>query len=477
MHAPQHAPKSSAARERGAEPRSADWRGRRVTLMGLGRHGGGLGAARYLASRGVRLTVSDSGRFSSLAESLDQLSDFPIERIALGGHDEADFRSAEFVVVNPAVRVDHPLLEIARAAGAVLTSEIELFLRACPARVIGVTGSNGKSTTATMLAAMLSAAGQRTWLGGNIGGSLLADVETMTAEDWVVVELSSFQLAHLSNTAPRPAIAVVTNCAPNHLDWHGSFEGYRQAKLRIIDCQSATAPVVLNSHDAETAAWASLQAARAREPWPLDELPPLTVPGNHNRQNAACAAAAAELAGVGRSDICRAAAEFRGLAHRIELVGERAGRRFYDDSKATTPEASLAGLTALAAGARRVWLLAGGQPKGMDYRDWARHVVERAAGVGIFGAARGELAESLRGASTRFDVVVVETLSEAFDWCWQRSAEGDAILLSPACASLDQFRDFAARGEAFRALVNDLATRKFAARGAVGPRERACNAR
>ena len=367
--------------------------------------------------------------------------------MTLGGHDEADFRSAEFIVVNPAVRLDHPLLEVGRAAGARLTSEIELFLRACPAAVIGVTGSNGKSTTVSLLAAMLEAGDRRTWLGGNIGGSLLADVDAMTAADWVVLELSSFQLAHLNETAPRPVISLVTNCAPNHLDWHGGFDAYRTAKLRIIDRRSASARVVLNTRNPETASWASLLGVQVCDPWPDAELPVLPVPGEHNRQNAACAAAVAELAGVDRASICRAAAAFRGLNHRIQWVREFAGRGFYDDSKATTPEASQAALTALAGGAC-VWLLAGGQSKGADYRDWAGTVAERARAPPCL-APRGELLEARCVASPRFDSVEFETLSDAFDWCWRRSAAGDAILLSPACASLDQFRDFVARGEAF----------------------------
>ncbi len=445
--------------------------------MGLGRHGGGLGAARYLAERGARLTISDAAGAAALASSLDRLADLPIERLALGGHEPDDFRAAEVVVVNPAVRPDHPMVELARRSGALLTGEIELFLRACPARVIGVTGSNGKSTTASMLAAMLAAGGRRAWLGGNIGGSLLGELDAMTAADWVVLELSSFQLAHLSDDAPRPAVAVVTNCTANHLDWHGSFEAYRQAKLRIVDRRSAGTLLVLNPHDAETAASASKIGSRIHSSWPLATLPPLCVPGEHNRQNAACAAAAALLAGVEPSAIWAALAGFRGLAHRIELVGEVGGRRFYDDSKATTPEASLAALSALTDGGRRVWLLAGGQTKGSDYRAWGAVVAERAAGVALFGAARGALAQCLREAAPRCDLQAVEFLPEALAWCWRRSVAGDTILLSPACASLDQFVDFVARGQAFRTWVDELALRETPQRGTLEKPAHACKVR
>ena len=209
--------------------------GQRATVMGLGRHGGGVGAARYLAEQGARVTVTDLADADALADSLDELAGAGIERFHLGGHREADFTEADLVVVNPAVRPDNPFVELARTAGARITSEIELFLDACPAPVIGVTGTTGKSTTAAMIAAALDAAGRRSWLGGNIGRSLLADLPRIRSDDWVVLELSSFQLHWLGENVRWPRLAVLTNFAPNHLDWHGSVEHYRQSKQRLLD--------------------------------------------------------------------------------------------------------------------------------------------------------------------------------------------------------------------------------------------------
>ncbi len=391
-----------------------------------------------------------------LGESLDLLADVPIARLVLGGHDEDDFRSAEFVVVNPAVRPGHPCLQFAQASGATLTSEIELFLRRCPARVVGVTGSNGKSTTCAMLAAIFATAGRRVWVGGNFGGSLLDDVESMTPDDWVILELSSFQLARLSEGVPLPAIAVVTNCAPNHLDWHGSFAAYRAAKQRLISGQSAAGIAVLNQHDGSLDGWRSVAGGTVRDAWPLERLPPLTIPGQHNRQNAACAAAAASAAEVSNGAVVAALAGFGGLEHRLQFVAEVAGRRYYNDSKSTTPEATLA---ALAAVDRPVWLLAGGQSKGVTFEPLARAIVARAQGAALFGAARQELHACLQACAPNFNAGVSERLDEALTWCADRAREGDAILLSPACASLDQFRDFTARGEMFCKLVRGLAPR------------------
>jgi UDP-N-acetylmuramoylalanine--D-glutamate ligase len=429
----------------------AEWTMRRVTVMGLGRHGGGVGAARYLARRGARVTVSDSADPQSLAESIEQLRDVPLAEVKLGGHDPADFRQAEFVVVNPAVRFDHPALQIARNSGAVLTSEIELFLRACPATVIGVTGSNGKSTTCSMLAAILTAAGGRTWIGGNFGGSLLEDIEQMTAQDWVVLELSSFQIAHLSDSAPLPRFALVTNCTPNHLDWHGDFGHYVRSKQRLVVGASPRSVVVVNEHDPQVRSWRSLAPGRMRSAWALERIPSLSVPGAHNRQNAACAAAVAEAAGIGDAVICGALASYEGLDHRLQFVAELDGRRFYNDSKSTTPEATLAALDAIDG---PVWLLAGGHPKAATFDELARAVVKRARGAALYGAAREALRKSLQSQAADFDAHATEHLADALDWCWRSSRRGESILLSPACASYDQFRDFAARGEMFCRLVH-----------------------
>ncbi len=423
-----------------------DWTGRRVTIMGLGRHGGGLAAARYLARLGARVTISDAADGDTLKESIEQLRDVPIAELKLGGHDEADFRTAEFVVVNPAVRREHRCLQVACQSGARLTSEIELFLRACPARVIGVTGSNGKSTTCSMLAAMFTADGRRAWLGGNIGKSLLGELSQIAANDWVVLELSSFQLAHLSDHAPLPQIAVVTNFTPNHLDWHGHLDDYRRAKRRIVREQSPSGVVVLNPHDAQVAEWSSPASGQTRAAWPLEAIPILAVPGVHNRHNAACAAAAAETAGVGKMAINSALRNFRGLDHRLQFVAEVAGRRFYNDSKSTTPQATIAALAALDG---PLWLLSGGHPKDAHFEELARAVVQRARGAGLFGQARESLQTCLQAQRAGFNALATEQLADALDWCWRQSQSGDVILLSPACASYDQFRDFEARGETY----------------------------
>jgi UDP-N-acetylmuramoylalanine--D-glutamate ligase len=445
-------------RETNVPLRDVDWNARRVTILGLGRHGGGVAAARHLAMRGARVTISDIADRDSLAGSLTQLADVPIEAVHLGGHDHADL-DADFVVVNPAVKITHPALHVAREAGARLISETELFLEACPARVIGVTGTTGKSTTCSMLHAVLLAAGRTSWLGGNIGRSLLRDVPAMTADDWVVLEISSFQLSHLGRGCRMPQIAVVTNCSPHHLDWHGTYANYADAKQRLVigGCES----VVLNRLDGEVSTWRKLAKGCAVDSWALERLGALLVSGKHNRQNAACAAAAAEIIGIERGAIRDALQGFPGLPHRLEFAAEIAGRRFYNDSKSTMPEATVA---ALAAVDGNVWLLAGGDDKGADFTSMAAAIAARVAGAAFFGAAGERIHGAVRSAGGLQPCVVVEHLRDALAWCWSRAQSGDTILLSPGCASLGQFRDFAHRGETFCTLVSQLA-----ARGAPAP--------
>ncbi len=422
--------------------------------MGLGHFGGGVEAARWFARNGGQVTVTDLADEQTLAESLQALRGEPIAHFHLGGHRKEDFRDAGLVVVNPAVRPDNPFLRIARESGARLTSEIAMFLAICRAPIIGVTGSNGKSTVAAMMATILRKAGRRAWLGGNIGESLLNRLPLILPDDRVVLELSSFQLWHLGPNVRMPPIALVTGCSPNHLDWHPSYEDYLAAKQRILLGQTRHDLAVLNTHDEEMAGWEGLVRGRLVPLPELDEIPPLAVPGEHNRVNAACAAAAALAVGCPWESIRRGLAEFRGLPQRLEPVGSVQGRRFRNDSTSTTPESTIAALESLD---RPIWLLAGGKDKGLDFGDLAAAVVEKAAGAAFYGSVRNVLLGWTAARDRQFPCTASETMAEALGWCWERSRPGEAIVLSPACASGDQFRNFRQRGEKFVELVRALA--------------------
>jgi UDP-N-acetylmuramoylalanine--D-glutamate ligase len=422
--------------------------------MGLGHFGGGVAAARWLASQGAVVTVTDVADEQALADSLKGLAGSPIARLHLGGHRDEDFRQADVVVANPAVRPGNPFVQLAKKSGARITTEIELFVEACQAPIIGVTGSNGKSTTAAMIAAVLRAQGRIAWLGGNIGRSLLDELPRISAEHWVVLELSSFQLWHMNPETPMPYVAVITGCTPNHLDWHTDFSEYVAAKQRMLIGQQADDLAVLNTFDVEAASWAAVVRGRLLPLYPLERLPKLAVPGAHNQVNAACAAAAALGARCGEEAIQKGLAGFRGLPQRLEWFAVVDGRRFYNDSTATTPESTMVALEAIEG---PLWLLAGGHDKGFDYGPLAAAIARRVVGAAFFGSARELLHRQVAARNPQLPLISVETMREALDWCWKRSRPGHAIVLSPACSSHDQFRNFRERGEQFVEMVTGLA--------------------
>lgn len=458
------------------------WRDLRVTVMGLGSFGGGEAAVSFLAERGARVTVTDLKSAEALGDVAARVLKLPGVTMRLGHHDFADFRDTDLLVVNPAVQRDNPFLRAAADANVPLTSEMNLFWMLNRSRTIGVTGANGKSTTTTLIHDMLRAAGIPVRIGGNIGRSLLPEVENIAETDWTVLELSSFQLADLDHLHASPNIAVVTNFAPNHQDHHASLEEYRAAKQTILRWQRPDDIAILNADDPDVAAWpirgqrqtfGAANSANARithDPigvaceQPRIELPLAashSLPGKHNAANVAAAALAASAAGADPAAIRSAVASFRSLPHRLEFLGEHAGRRFYNDSKSTTPEAAIAALDALAS-LGPIVLLAGGADKHVDLRRFATAIHERAKAVALLGQTAASLETLIRqphpwlsGEPTAPPAIHrASTLHDAFNWAIEQSAPGDTILLSPGCASLDWFNNYEHRGRQFADLVS-----------------------
>jgi UDP-N-acetylmuramoylalanine--D-glutamate ligase len=429
-------------------------RGLRATVMGLGRFGGGVGVTAWLAERGASVVATDLLGAQDLAAALGPLAAY-VRRGAvtlhLGGHDPADFTSCDLVVANPAVPQpwDNPHLRAAIDAGIPVTTEIRLLVdRLDRERVIGVTGTAGKSTTAAMIHHAFHRCGCAAHLGGNIGGSLLGRLDAIAAGDRVVLELSSAMLYWLGEAAPAagrppwsPHVAALTNLAPNHLDWHGTFEHYAASKRAIFAHQAP------GDHALET------PDVAAGPPIPL------AIPGGHNQANARLAVAAAcAAAGLAPDRAGAALADFPGLPHRLQLVAEHDDRRFYNDSKSTTPQATCLAVDAFE-NASSVHVLAGGYDKKIDLSAIVE-LAPRVAGLYTIGTTGRALAEAVAGAvAGTAHVEYCGTLEAAAACAHSRMRAGDVLLLSPGCASWDQFDNYEQRGDAFRAWVEAHVTK------------------
>jgi len=419
---------------------------KRVLVMGLGRFGGGVAAARFYRTRGHPVVVTDTAGQERLEGSIAQLDPLGVEW-RLGGHAAEDFDDADIVVVNPAVPFDHPLVAHARVRGKEIVTEMGLTLRELRGPIVGITGTKGKSTTTALTAAMLEASGQAVALGGNIGRSLLNEAATLSRATIAVLEFSSFQLAWLEHDDFVLAAAVVTNVTGDHLDRHPTVGHYVASKRRLIEAVRPGGAVVLREEDPHCRSFAA--HTRGRVVWfgekrtPPVALDGLRLAGRHNEWNAAAAAHAALAVGA-TPEGCRAAIrEFRPLRHRLEVLATTGAIEFVDDSIATTPEAAAAALTSFT---RPVILLTGGRDKGLE---WSPLV--QASGRAKAVIAYGETGPALHQAIPASD------LRPDFESAVRRALEiaqpGDIVLLSPGFASYDEFPGFDARGDRFRELV------------------------
>ncbi len=434
-----------------------NYSGRRVVVMGLGHFGGGIAVTRWLVEQGAQVTITDSKSAADLAESLSRLDGLPV-RQRLGGHDPADLDGCELLVVSPAVPKDKS--EFVREAvrrGIPLSSEMNLFIERCPAkRVVGITGSAGKSTTTAMIGSILTTASEagalpRVWLGGNIGHSLLGDLQTMSSEDLVVLELSSFQLEDLGALRWSPPIAVITNIQPNHLDRHGTLEAYADAKMNLVRYQSADGVVFVHEGEDEVARRVTAVGAGARlrrVTFPQEFASHLRLPGRHNRDNAAAAIAVARALGVADELIKRGIEAFTGLPHRLEFVAERDGVRYYNDSKSTTPESTRIALEAFD---EPVVMLVGGYDKKIPLDGISRQLAARAKLTICYGQTGPAFHREITAAGGRAERA--DSFEDAVAKARAAAVPGDVVVLSPACASYDMFSNYEERGALFRQYV------------------------
>lgn len=445
--------------------------------MGLGLFGGGQGLTEFLCRSGASVTVTDLRDSGTLRPALEALRDYRINWV-LGKHREQDFLEADIVFVNPAVPREAPLVGLCRDRGVPLETEMNLFFKLCRGKICGLTGSNGKTTTTCLAGEIFRQAFPRTLVGGNLGVSLLNKVERIRPEDWVVLELSSFQLEDLVPIKRRPDISVVTNLSPNHLNRHGTYERYLAAKKVIL---GGPGHAVLNGDDTVVRSWGSATGRRityfgrsgavrprARGVWLTgDEVricegdrqrqlftrSDTRLAGNFNMINAAGAAAAALAAGCSPTNVLEGIRGFRPIEHRLEFVREHDGVTFFNDSVATTPESTLCAIEALGPD---VIVIAGGSDKGSSFRHLGRTLARRTQGVVLIGQTATKILDALRDAHAKIPMVPAESLEQAVDAARKLARPGDRVVLSPACASYDMFTHFDQRGKLFKQIVGEL---------------------
>jgi UDP-N-acetylmuramoylalanine--D-glutamate ligase len=412
---------------------------RRALVVGLARSG--EAAALALVRRGVatigadRDTGLDTGRLAAAGVE-----------VHLGTEEESLLRDVELLIKSPGVPEAAPLPSAARARGIPVWSEIELGFRLLRNPIVGVTGTNGKTTTSELLGAIFRAGGKEVVVAGNVGRPLTGLDGAVVEEAWVVCELSSFQLEDVHRFRPR--VAVLLNLDPDHLDRHGTFEAYRDTKLRIFENQTESdTAVVPRGFDTIPGGATRIEFSSG------DRLPaePL-IPGEHNRENAAAATAAARAAGISDAAVARALTTFPGVPHRLELVAEIDGVRYVNDSKATNTAAARRGIAAYPG--EPIRLILGGSLKGEAFDELAEGLPPTVRSIDLIGEATESLAAALSRAGRPYRCS--HDLATAVGAAAGEAEPGDVVLLSPACASYDQFESYEERGDTFRRLVRDL---------------------
>ena len=414
-----------------------------MTALVVGAARSGIALANYLVADGERVRVTDRKPASELTDELTHMP--PGVELRLGDS-QGVLDGVDVVYASPGVPWDSELLRQARARGIPTSSEIDLFLKLCPGTVVGITGTNGKTTTTALMGAVLSAGDHPVIVGGNIGDTILDRIDEITPRHWVVLELSSFQLESVER--PRLHAGVILNITPDHLDRHGTFERYVDLKVRAIEFAGPGDFAVLNGRDEVVRGLAS--RTKANVVW-FDQhrpLPPMPLPGQHNMENALAAAAVGRIAGLSDESINSAIRSFRGVEHRLELVGEWAGVRWYNDSKATNPDAGRVALRAFPGAP--VILIAGGYGSGFELDDWVADVKAHTEAVILIGSSADALEEALRGHPK---VVRASSLEKAVNAAAGLARLGSVVLLSPAYKSFDMFKDFEDRGNKFKELV------------------------
>lgn len=431
------------------------FRGKRVLVMGLGLHGGGVGAVKFLAKNGAKITVTDLRRSCDLESSLRELRSISSIKYVLGRHRKKDFVSPDLIVKNPGVFPDSFYLKIARKHGVKVTSDIGIFLRYCPAKIIGVTGTRGKSTTSYLIWKLLKTKYPRTFLAGNIRKSVLTLMGKLRKEDIVVLELSSFQLADLAQERISPNVAVITNILRDHLNWHGTMQKYIAAKSIIFKYQQKTEYLFINPLDALLRKIALRVPAKTIYPKLQKKFKKIIDQnlGKHYRSSANLAIAVAIFFNVKSENIMQILANFTGLEGREEYIGNFHGIKVINDTTATIPEATINAIKRFRPLADKLILIAGGQDKKLVFKTLVPYLKKMVDNLILLpGTATQKMTRALK----KKDYILVLSMDEAVQKATKLASPGDYILLSPGAASFGLFQNEFDRGNKFVASVKSV---------------------
>lgn len=426
-----------------------------MKVLVVGMEKSGRAAADFLRSQGENVTTTDL--------KPQDVPDFRLQS------DELFAEPWDQIVLSPGVPADLPALDSARARGVDVIGEVELAAPHLQGPIIAITGSNGKTTTTSLIGHIMKSAGKPVQVGGNIGTPVIAMAGPSRPDQWNVLELSSFQLETIRTF--RAHVALCLNVTQNHLDRHGTFERYADAKGNIFRTQRAGDHAVLNADDQTCRSYGSLTRGEIHwfskrnldqgQAWvngaPLMPLSEIPIPGGHNAENVLAAASATFIAGVEREAIRAAVRTFRAVEHRLEFVAEINGVKFYNDSKATSVDATEKALDSFKG---NLWVILGGKDKGSDYTVLRERLHEKARAALLIGAAAPIIKSHLDGA---LPLVEAGTLQSAIEHAWSKAQPGDTVLLAPACSSFDQFRSYEQRGQVFKELVRGLESNGAAA--------------
>ncbi len=453
-----------------------NFKGKKVLVVGLGRFGGGVGVINYLLGQGARVKVTDLKTEKELEESLKKIDVEQVE-LVLGRHQEDDFKWADVIVFSPAVMPHSPYYQLAIKLGKPIETEMNLFFKLCSAKIIGVTGTNGKATVSGLIYEILKQgfSKKRVFLGGNMGVSVLEQVRDLKEDDWFVVELSSFQLARLGLIKKSPQIGILTNITADHIEWHGSFDQYIRDKLNIFRFQKRDDLAFVNFYD-------PISFKRLKK-WPFKSrvyelgrkrlnqiisdkelvvkgerfvLPKHRLIGYHNLVNIAQAVMVGVYLGIDKHQIREAIKGFKPVEHALEYVTEIRGVKFINDSEASNQDAALKALAAFPTG--KIILIAGGYDKGINLSKFANRISQKVKYAVLIGQTAEKISALLRSSGYE-NFEMVTDLKIAVEVAYQKARKGDYVVLSPAASSFDMFANLEERGRLFKKYVKELKTR------------------